>query len=157
MSAMTTTASAPVRDLRERVIQTLWFEGVGLALVAPLYGWLAGSSLGDSFALIATVSVVVMAWSAVYNTLFDLAERRWAGRAASSRPHRWRTVHALGHELTAVIVSCPVIYAMTDLGWWGALMVDLGLTVAYAIYAYAFHMTFDRLRPVVARHEADRT
>jgi uncharacterized membrane protein len=29
-----------------------------------------------------------------------------------------------------------------------ALVVDLGLTVVYAGYAYAFHLAYDRLRPV---------
>ncbi|MDQ6437193.1 hypothetical protein RB623_24330 [Mesorhizobium sp. LHD-90] len=29
-----------------------------------------------------------------------------------------------------------------------ALLVDMGLGVAYAIYSYGFHQCFDRLRPV---------
>jgi uncharacterized membrane protein len=148
VSELAAAVRPPIRSARERLIQTLWFEGIGLAIVAPLYGWVAGMGLGDSFGLIASVSIVVMAWSALFNTLFDLVERRLAGRVASERPHRWRTVHATLHELTALVVSCPVIYAMTDLGWWGALLADLGLTVAYAAYAYVFHLAFDRLRPV---------
>lgn len=142
----------PIRSSRERAIQTLWFEGIGLAVVAPLYGWVVGAGLGESFALIAAVSVVVMAWSAAYNTVFDRVELRIARRVASDRPPLWRTVHAVGHEVTAILVSCPVIYAMTDLGWWDALLADLGLTAAYAAYAYAFHFTFDRLRPVERVH-----
>lgn len=137
-----------LRSARERVVQTLWFEGIGLLLVAPLYAVVAGAGLRDSFAMVAVVSVVVMLWSAVFNTVFDAVEWRWTGRVASDRPHRLRSLHALLHELTAMVVSCPVIYAMTPLGWGEALLADLGLTLAYTGYAYVFHLGYDRLRPV---------
>ena len=137
-----------LRSTRERVIQTLWFEGIGLLLVAPLYASVAGAGMRESFAMVAVVSMVVMAWSAVFNTVFDRIEWRWTGRVASDRPHRLRSLHALLHELTAMVVSCPVIYAMTPLSWGEALLADLGLTLAYTAYAYAFHVGYDRLRPV---------
>jgi uncharacterized membrane protein len=57
-------------------------------------------------------------------------------------------VHAVLHEATAIVVTCPVIFAMTPLGWADALLADLGLTLVYAAYAYVFHLGFDRLRPV---------
>lgn len=142
-------ASSGIRSLRERVVQTLAFEAGGLLLITPLYGWLAGAALGESLLLLAAVSAVVMAWSAVFNTGFDIAEQRLTGRVASDRPARWRTVHALAHEASAVLVSCPVIYALTPLDWWGALAADLGLTAAYTAYAYLFHLAFDRWRPVL--------
>jgi uncharacterized membrane protein len=137
-----------VRSTRERIVQTLWFETIGLLLIAPLYAAVAGAGLRESFAMVAVVSVVVMAWSAVYNTLFDLMDLRWTGRVASQRPHRIRALHALGHELSAIVVTWPVIVAMTSLTWGEALVADLGLTLAYTAYAYVFHLVFDRLRPV---------
>lgn len=141
-------APTGLRSPAERLRQTLWLEAIGLLLVAPAYAWVSGDGLGDSFLLVAALSVVVMAWSAVYNTVFDRIERRRTGRVASDRPHGLRTVHAIGFELSAIGVSCPVIYAMTDLGWLGALWADLGLTCIYAAYAYVFHLVYDRLRPV---------
>jgi len=140
--------TATIRSLRERIVQTLAFEAGGLLLITPLYGWVAGAQLRESLALLMAVSVVVMAWSAVFNTAFDTAEHHLTGRVASDRPARWRTVHALAHEASAVLVSCPVIYALTPLDWWGALLADLGLTLAYAAYAFLFHLAFDRWRPV---------
>ena len=138
-----------IRSWRERAAQTLWFEGIGLVLVAPLYAWASGSGGGESLLLVATLSLVVMAWAALYNTLFDLAERRCTGRVASDRPHGLRTVHAIGLEGSAVLLTWPVIWAMTDLSWTAALLADLGLTATYVVYGYAFHWAFDRLRPVV--------
>jgi uncharacterized membrane protein len=137
-----------LRSARERVVQTLWFEGIGLALVAPLYAWASGTPGGESLGLIAAVSVAVMAWAALYNTLFDRVEWRLTGRVASDRPHRWRTLHAIGLEVTSVVVTTPLIWALSDLGWWGALAADLGLAAAYAAYGYAYFWAYDKLRPV---------
>lgn len=137
-----------LRSARERILQTLCFEGLGLLLVAPLYAWVSGAHTGESFVMVAAVSVAVMVWAALYNTAFDMVERRRTGRVASDRPHGLRTLHAIGLEVSSVVVTTPVIWAMTDLGWWGALLADLGLAVAYSAYAYLFHWGYDRLRPV---------
>jgi uncharacterized membrane protein len=141
-------AANGLRSARERVAQTLWFEGIGLLLVAPLYAWVTDSRTAESFAMVALVSVAVMIWAAFYNTLFDVAERRATGRVASDRPPGLRTLHAVGLEISSVVVTTPVIWAMTDLGWWGALLTDLGLAAAYTVYGYLFHWGYDRLRPV---------
>ena len=140
-----------VRSWRERGIQTLWFEGLGLAIVAPLYGWVVGAGVGESFSLVAALSGVVMAWSAVFNTGFDIVEFRLTGRVASARPRWLRVTHAIGFETTAMGVSVPVIYAMSPHSWMQALQADVALTSAYVVYAYAFHQLYDRWRPVSAR------
>lgn len=137
-----------LRGTRERVIQTLWFEGLGLLLVAPAYALVSGSGAAASFGLLLVLSLLVSAWAAVYNTLFDVVERRRTGRVASDRPPALRTLHTIGLEASAVLLSCPVIWALTDLSWGGALLADLGLTLTYMAYGYAFHWAFDRLRPV---------
>lgn len=142
------TVSPGIRSWRERVVQTLWFEGIGLLLVAPLYAWVSGGGGGESLRLVATLSLVVMVWAAVYNTLFDVVERRRTGRVASDRPHAWRTLHAIGLESSAVLLTWPVIWALTDLSWGAALLADLGLTLTYMAYGYAFHWGYDRTRPV---------
>jgi uncharacterized membrane protein len=137
-----------IRTWRERVAQTLWYEGIGLLLVSPLYAWASGSGGSESLMLLATLSLVVMAWAALYNTLFDLVERRCTGRVASDRSRGVRTVHAIGLESSAVLLTCPVILVMTNSSLAAALLANLGLTAIYAVYGYAFHWAYDRLRPV---------
>lgn len=142
-------AAAPaLRSARERLIQTLCFEAGGLLLVAPLYALASGSGAAAAFGLVAALSVVAMAWAALFNTAFDLVEWRCCGRVASDRPLRWRVLHAVLHEASAVIVTWPVIVALTDLSWAAALLADIGLTLAYAAWAYVFHQAYDRWRPV---------
>lgn len=137
-----------LRTPRERAVQVLCFEAGGLLVAVPLYALASGEDAGRSALLIAALSVAVMAWSPIHNTLFDVAELRWAGRVASDRPHRWRAVHALSHEASALLVTLPIVMGLTGLGLGGALLVEAGLTALYAGYAYAFHWGFDRLRPV---------
>jgi uncharacterized membrane protein len=139
-----------LRSRRERALQTLCFEALGLALVSPLLAWFAGASAGESLLVLAALSVAVMCWSALYNTAFDLLDLRCTGRVASDRPRGLRVVHALGLETTAVLVTWPLLVWLTPLGWIEALAAELGLTLAYAVYGYCFHLGFDRLRPVRA-------
>jgi uncharacterized membrane protein len=139
-----------IRNLRERVIQTLWFELLGLALVAPLFALFSGASAGDSFTLLLMLAIVVTLWSGLYNSAFDLAELSLAGRVASERPHRWRVLHTIGLETSAIALTWPLVVTFTALGWREALLADIGLTLAYVAYGYVFHLGFDRLRPVHA-------
>jgi uncharacterized membrane protein len=71
-----------------------------------------------------------------------------SGRVASDRPQKWRVVHAVSHEATTVVVTLPILVWLGGHGWGEALLLDLGLTVLYAVYAYGFHLVYDRLRPV---------
>ncbi|NJO34411.1 MAG: hypothetical protein HC869_16080, partial [Rhodospirillales bacterium] len=120
-----------------------------LLIVAPIWHLATGATAADSVILLVCLSMAVMAWMAGYNTVFDLIEARLAGIAASDRPHARRVLHAVGLEVTSALVTWPLIVVVAGLGWLEALVADLGLTIAYAIYGYVFHLGFDRLRPVL--------
>jgi uncharacterized membrane protein len=136
-----------IRSARERAFQTLCFEGLGLALVTPLFSAFASVGWHESSGLLALLSLAVAGWSAAFNTIFDIAELRLGERRASERPQAWRLVHALAHEASAAVVCCPLIHLVTGLDWAEALTVDLGLTLTYAFYGYGFHLAYDRWRP----------
>jgi uncharacterized membrane protein len=138
-----------IRSRRERLIQVLWFEALGLVIVGPLYAYVAGTSMGESLVLLIVLSIAMMCWSALYNTAFDMIEVRRTGRVASDRRHALRVMHTIGFEATAALVTLPLIVALTNLGWIEALVADIGLTLAYALYGYLYHLSFDRLRPVL--------
>jgi uncharacterized membrane protein len=138
------------RSLRERVIQTLWFEGLGLVIVAPVFAYFSGAAAGDSFLLLTVLAFVATLWSGSYNAAFDRAESHLTGRVASDRSHGWRVLHAFGLETSLLALTWPLVVALTPLGWTAALVAEIGLTLAYLSYGYAFHMAFDRLRPIHA-------
>ena len=139
-----------MRSLRERIVQTLAFEVIGLAVIAPLYRVASGASIGDAVIVILAVSIVAAGWSGAFNAAFDHVEYRLLRRLASDRPHRLRLLQTVGRELTEVPLTCPVIFALTDLTFAQALTADIGLAVAYMAYGYVFHLVFDLLRPVQA-------
>lgn len=141
-----------MRTLRERIVQTLWFEGLGLAIISLPFAHFSGATAGDSLVLLATLSLVVMLWAGLYNTAFDGVEHRLASRVASERPPRWRVLHALGLEASALIATWPLVVALTDLTWHVAFIAEIGLTLAYAAYGYCFFWAFDRVRPVPPLH-----
>jgi uncharacterized membrane protein len=137
-----------LRTARERFFQTLAYEAGGLLVAAPLYGYVFGREASESFALIMTLSLVVMVWAPLHNTIFDWVEFDRTGRVASDRPQGLRAAHALCLEITACAVTLPIVMGMGGHGFWQALSIDLGLTLLYAAYAYFFHIVYDRLRPV---------
>jgi uncharacterized membrane protein len=137
-----------LRTARERLYQTLMYEAGGLLMATPLYGLVFDRKAGGSFALLAVLSVIVMIWAPLHNTIFDWVEHERTGRVASDRPQGLRAAHALCLEITATAVTLPVVMAMGAHSFWQALCIDFGLTLFYAAYAYVFHIFYDRLRPV---------
>lgn len=137
-----------IRSTRERIIQVLCYEAGGLLVMAPMFSIAAGEGMTESYVLMAALSCGAMIWAGVFNTVYDLIEHRVTGRFASDRPHHWRLTHALTFEATQVIISCPLIYLLTNMSWLEALVADFALTGAYAAYGYVFHWAFDLLRPV---------
>ncbi|WP_170382060.1 PACE efflux transporter [Ruegeria atlantica] len=137
-----------LRTFKERIIQTGSFEVIGIAIVSPTYAYLVGASMVHGFALITLLSIVVLIWSPIFNTLFDLIERNCTCRLACERPHQLRLVHAVMHEVTAVLITCPLLMLIGGHTLKTALLVNLGLTITYSVYTYFFHIVYDRIRPV---------
>ena len=81
----------------------------------------------SSIILLTCLAVAVMSWIAAYNTLFDVVESRIARRVASDRPHLWRVAHAVGLEVTSIVVTWPLIGLAANLAWPEAFAADLGL------------------------------
>jgi uncharacterized membrane protein len=137
-----------LRTARERMIQSLWYEAGGLCLSIPGYLIYSGGTAGESATLMVALSVAVLIWAPLHNAVFDWIDLRLSGRVASDRPKAWRVVHAISLETTVLIVTLPMMVFVGGLGWGGAMVVNLGLTLLYAAYALVFHMIYDRLRPV---------
>lgn len=137
-----------LRSPRERLLQTFCFEAGGLLLVTPAYAVLTGSTQGEGLVVIAALALAVMIWSPIHNSLWDWVEHRRTGRVASDRPQVQRIVHALSHEATTVVVTLPLLMLLGGHDFWTALLLDLGLSLFYAGYAYVFHVIYDCARPV---------
>ena len=140
-----------IRDTRERIIQTVAYELAGLVLVVPFFAAFTQSTRTTSLMILCILAALVMAWSAIHNTVFDYIEWRFTARLASDRSALWRVIHAVSLELTAVMVTLPVLIWTLKIPWTDALILDLSITVVYIVYSYIFHQLFDLLRPVRIR------
>lgn len=137
-----------LRTARERLLQTAACETGWIVLAVPAYALLFDQPVVQSSLLVMALWLAGLAWSPVFNTVFDLAEWRLARRAASDRPTRLRLVHALAHEASSVVVTAPLIMIIGGHGLLEAIAIDIGLSILDATYTYLFHVAYDRLRPV---------
>jgi uncharacterized membrane protein len=141
----------PVPKLRtplDRMRQVLMFEIGGLLLITPPFVWFSGVPLIDSFGLLAVIALIAAVWNVLYNTSFDWVDGRLTGRTADRRPTLLRVAHAVGFEGGLLLISLPVVMVWTGMGWFQALLADLGLTAAYVVYAFVFNLGYDRVFPI---------
>jgi len=138
----------PLRTFADRARQVILFEVVGLILFAPLFALASGEAFFSSALLLFVLSLVAMLWNALYCELFDRTERRFAHRPADKRPFRLRLIHAIGFESGLILLTLPIIMWWTGMGFWLALLADLGLAFAYVCYAYVYNLAYDRLFPI---------
>lgn len=138
-----------LRTFKERTAQAVAYELGGLVLVVPLYSFFSQSGAGASALLLMVLSAIVLAWAPVHNGVFDLLEWKLARRVASDRTMSMRFLHAMSLESTVLLLTCPAIILVAGVSLSAAMLTNLGLTVAYSIYAVLFHLVADWIRPVL--------
>ena len=142
-------SSAPrLRSLPDRLRQIALFELGGLLLITPLFAWASGVSISASLGLMVMAALVATLWNGVFNTLFDWVEGRLTGRRADRRPLALRVLQACAFEAGLLLMTLPIVMAWTGLDWRAALVADLGLALAYTLYALLFNLVYDRLFPI---------
>ena len=137
-----------LRSARERFLQTALYELGGLALVLPCYALITGHAMVEFRCAAGRGVHRHHELGLLSQYCFDTVEALTTGRMASDRPQLLRLVHATSNEVTSILVTTPVIVWVAGYGWWEALLVDIGLTLLYSVYAYLFHLVFDAVRPV---------
>jgi uncharacterized membrane protein len=130
---------------RERALQSVIFETLGLLLAAPLYQACFGRGAEESFLLVGLISLVALVLAPLHNAAFDSLALRLGGAAGVSRSHRLRMVHAVSHEVAPILVTMPLVMLIGRHGIADALTVNLGLTALYVAYAFLFYLAYDRL------------
>jgi uncharacterized membrane protein len=144
-----------LRNFHERIFQTVAYELGGVLLVTPIYVFVFGTSGGQSFVVMASLSVATLIWFPLHNTAFDWCDLRLTGRLASDRPKNLRLLHALSHEITVCLITTPLLIWLGGHSFRAAIAIDLALSFAYAGYAYVFHLVYDHFRPVIHRQSPD--
>ena len=143
------TKAPKLRSLFDRVRQVVLFEIGGLLVITPFFVWASGVPALESLGLMAVIALIAALWNAIYNTSFDWIEGRLSQRAADQRPYLMRVFHASGFEGGLILISLPIVMAWTGMSWLEALFADIGLAIAYVLYAFVFNIAYDRIFPIV--------
>lgn len=135
----------PVSDLqglRRKIVYVTLFELIAIAISST--GLSAGSGASLQHAGVAAIasSVIAVVWNLVYNTLFE----RWEARqTVRGRSFKRRAAHAIGFEIGFIVTLVPLFAWWLDIGWWHALVLDLGLSAFFLVYTFAFNLVFDKV------------
>ena len=138
----------PQRRFPDRLRQVALFELGGLLFITPPFAWLSGVPVRESVGLLAVLALIAAVWNGAFNTLFDRLEGHLTGRTADRRPWWLRVAHAVLFEGILLLLTLPVIALWTGMGWWPALVADIGLALAYTGYAFVFNLGYDRAFPI---------
>ena len=141
--------SQPValRNRFDRIRYAVSFELVLLMLVAPLGAMAFDLQVVEMGAFSIVASLLAMAISVSYNSLFDKIDAR-AGRVSSDRGWRSRILHAAGFELIIALAELPLLVFWLGLSIGDAVVADLALAGFVVLFTYVFTLTYDRVFPV---------
>ncbi|WP_294639261.1 PACE efflux transporter [uncultured Aquabacterium sp.] len=131
-----------MQGIKRKVVHATLYEAVAIAMLAVIMQPIAGKGLGDTGPFAIACSVIAVSWNLVYNTLFEAWERRQVDRR---RTPRRRALHAIGFEGGLVLMTLPLIAWALDMGWWAALLADLGLVALFLVYTFCFNWVFDHV------------
>lgn len=131
-----------MQGLRRKIVYVTLFEAIAIAISST--GLAAGSGASVQHAGVAAIasSVIAVVWNLVYNTLFE----RWEARqTVRGRSFKRRAAHAIGFEIGFIVTLVPLFAWWLDIGWWHALVLDLGLSAFFLVYTFAFNLAFDKV------------
>jgi uncharacterized membrane protein len=127
---------------RRKVVHALLYEALAILIVTLVMQPLSGMGAAQTGTFAIATSVIAMLWNMGFNALFEAWERR--------QPHRTRTLrrraaHALLFEAGLVGMTVPLIVYWMDMGWWAAVVADMGLVLLFLTYTFCFNWAFDRV------------
>lgn len=125
---------------QNRIRQAILFEFLLLIISTVLVSWLMKQDMNHTAILMLIISVMAMVWNVVFNGLFD----RWCATPRLERGLGLRCVHGVLFEGGLLLCTLPLLMYWFELGWWQALMMDVGMTVFVLIYTVIFHWCTDR-------------
>lgn len=135
-----------MRTTRDRIRHAIAFEVIGLVAVVPLGAWVFRVEMHALGVVAIVAAILAMAWNYIYNLTFDRLMQRSLGHTIKT--FRLRAVHAMLFELGLLTVLLPFIAWYMQIGLWVALLMDLGLSGFFLIYAFVFNWSYDLLFPV---------
>ena len=125
-----------------KVVHATLYELVAVIMVSLGLAWLLNHDARETGTLAVATTVIALLWNMAFNSLFEAWERRQTDRR---RTMRRRVAHAVGFEGGMVALTVPLIAWWLNMGWWQALITDLGLLAFFLFYTLVFNWVFDHV------------
>lgn len=129
-----------MQGAKRKVTQAVLYELVAALFVTPAIALVFDKGLAHSGALALLLSLLALTWNMLFNSLFEYWEARQKQR---TRTFGRRLLHALGFEGGLTLLLVPVMAWWLEIGWWQALVADIGLLTFFFFYALVFQWAFD--------------
>ncbi|MCM2365677.1 multidrug/biocide efflux PACE transporter [Proteus terrae] len=130
------------KTFTERVFHAVSFEVIAIAITAPLSAWVLGRTIFQMGTVAIVLSTLAMLLNLFYNMIFD---RYWP-LIKGLRPTKIRVMHAIGFELSFVIIGLPILAFLLNMSLWNAFLLEVGFFAFFLFYTYAFNLSYDKLR-----------
>jgi len=129
-----------LQGIRRKIVYVSLFELIAVAVTSTGLAAGSSSSLQHASVIAVATSVIAVVWNLIYNTVFE----RWEARqTVRGRSMQRRAAHALGFEFGFMFMLVPLFAWWLHIGWWHALVLDLGLSLFFLVYTFVFNLGFD--------------
>lgn len=128
--------------LKRRITYVSLFEFFAILFSTFVLMFISGGNAQESLPAATLVSVIAIIWNYVYNTLFELWERR---HHILRRTLGIRTIHAMGFETGLLIFTLPLYMVWYQVGLWTAFTMVAALMVFFLLYTFFFTLLFDQI------------
>lgn len=136
---------------KRRLVYVTVFEILAVIFSTLILMALSGSDAHDSLPVAIMVSFTAVVWNYIYNSLFEMWERR---NHVMDRSIRLRCFHALGFEAGLILFCLPIYMLWYNVGVWEAFIMESILLAFFLVYTFVFTWFFDKLFTLPQHMEA---
>lgn len=101
---------------------------------------------GRSIFQMGTVAIVLSTLAMLLNLFYNMIFDRYWPLIKGLRPTKIRVMHAIGFELSFVIIGLPILAFLLNMSLWNAFLLEVGFFAFFLFYTYAFNLSYDKLR-----------
>lgn len=131
-----------LQGIKRKVVYVCLYEAIAIAICSASFFTLSDKDLAHAAALSIACSVIAVLWNLAFNALFE----RWeALQTVRGRSLARRAAHAIGFEGGLIVLLVPVIAWWLDVSLLQSLLMDIGLSIFFLVYTFAFGWIFDHL------------
>jgi uncharacterized membrane protein len=129
-----------MQGIKRRIVYVTLYEAIAIACTTAGLAGLTHHDATQAGIAAVLASATAVAWNVVYNALFEAWEARQATRGRSLLR---RVAHAAGFEGGLVLAIVPMFAWTLGTSLVDAFMLDIGLTMFFVLYSFAFNWAFD--------------